>query len=1144
MITRIALLTAAFAVIPSLASTQDESLAHWPFDAGEGYVARDESGNMLDGDILYCRWARGDFGTALWFDGERSYVSVPELPGLDGSDALTLSAWVYWEDTGQYPNIITGGQWSPGGFMFFVKDTVCRFRMGRPGHQAGNPDHEWREMGGYLLRDLELDRWYHLAATFDRPTITTYLDGEQVATARWDEPVGYSGDLRIGVWNPGGGVCHEGLIDDVRVWNRALSAEEIGQLHAATSEGRLAAGEGKPYELLPQAQGEADLMVFETEDFALSIDPAGRARSLVEKTTGRNILGAPEAFALATIDGRQVQHMRCSREGDELTVVFRHGGARAVIGVEDCGSHLAFEVLEADDSIESLTFLRLRPEDMPRRSHMSGCANDGEIGACLRALNIDTRCRASGMMQATAGPEYPVVGARAGLICCTMDRMLPNLRELVRSEDVPQSDLGGPWARDAEENLGSYLFAYVTEANIDEWIALAKRGGFTHLHFSGWYDTRGQYEPRESAFPNGIAGLKECIRKVHEAGLKAGMHTLTGCIDTRDPWVTPVPDQRLAADAEYTLARSMDEQSDTIFITEKPRQHDTIWSYSGGGNVIRIGEELIKYSGISYEAPYAFTGCTRGAFKTIPSAHSEGADADHLLQRYLAFYPDEDSSLVDELADNIAEVYNECGFDQLYQDGSEGMGGWHPMAVMRTAIYERLDPPTIIEASAWGHWSWYFHSRVGAWDHSKWGLKTSMDMHCDSIPYYREGALLQAQLGWWAVNTPGPAWRAEMPDEMEYFCAKVLAHQAPMSLQGIGRPWRPGNLRMREYLTMTGQYERLRLAGYFNDRVLAKLRGESEDYHLRQADDGVWEFVPRSYDAHVVTGLEDGSDRWNLVNTGAEGPVGLRITALYGVEPYDSERGLVIEDFSDLEPFGVNRNASDVTHSLEAAEATTPSGEQAVRFSATSSSEERRGAWAHIGRRFDPRLKLDGAEALGVWVHGDGSGAILNIQLTNPREYGHSFAENYVTLDFEGWRYVELLFRERDPAVYRAHVWPYHAGHSLLRRPLVRNQVDSLNLYLNNVPAGETAEVLLGPIHGLPTVALGLEDISLTIGDERLDLPVPLYSGGYLEVDPDGVWRSYDARCELLQRGELSAEPPNPSGGVDQIAVASRERGG
>ena len=301
--------------------------------------------------------------------------------------------------------------------------------------------------------------------------------------------------------------------------------------------------------------------------------------------------------------------------------------------------------------------------------------------------------------------------------------------------------------------------------------------------------------------------------RVRAAGLNAGMHTLTGCISTNDPWVTPVPDARLKADATYTLAQPMDATSDTIFTVEKPGRHDTIWSYSGAGNAIRIGEELIRYSAISYEEPYGFLNCERGAFGTTPAAHDQGARVDHLLQRYLAFYPDETTTLVGEVADRIARVYNECGFDQIYQDGSEGMGDWHSMEVMRNAIFERLTPPPILEASAWGHWSWWYHSRIGAWDHSKWGFRISHDQHIAAIPTYRQAAAAGAArlVG---GQRAGPVYRAEMPDEMEYFCAKNLAHDAPMSPQGIGRIGSPANRRMSEYLDHDRLHERLRLARY------------------------------------------------------------------------------------------------------------------------------------------------------------------------------------------------------------------------------------------------------------------------------------------------------------------------------------------
>jgi hypothetical protein len=136
---------------------------------------------------------------------------------------MTVEAWVWWEGTGRYPNIITGGTWSPGGFLIFAGDNQCTFRMGRPGFSASNDREQWREVSSPLLAPFAMGRWYHLAATFKRPVIKTYVNGRPVGSANWDHPVGHEGDFVIGKW--GGAVSHTGLIDEVRVFNRALEAD-------------------------------------------------------------------------------------------------------------------------------------------------------------------------------------------------------------------------------------------------------------------------------------------------------------------------------------------------------------------------------------------------------------------------------------------------------------------------------------------------------------------------------------------------------------------------------------------------------------------------------------------------------------------------------------------------------------------------------------------------------------------------------------------------------------------------------------------------------------------------------------------------------------------------------------------------------
>ena len=76
-------------------------LGDWRFDEAGGDAALDGSPNMLEGEIRGARWARGRFGGALYFGGENAYVTLPGLDALDGSEELTVEAWVYWERGGR-----------------------------------------------------------------------------------------------------------------------------------------------------------------------------------------------------------------------------------------------------------------------------------------------------------------------------------------------------------------------------------------------------------------------------------------------------------------------------------------------------------------------------------------------------------------------------------------------------------------------------------------------------------------------------------------------------------------------------------------------------------------------------------------------------------------------------------------------------------------------------------------------------------------------------------------------------------------------------------------------------------------------------------------------------------------------------------
>ena len=133
--------------------------------------------------------------------------------------------------------------------------------------------------------------------------------------------------------------------------------------------------------------------------------------------------------------------------------------------------------------------------------------------------------------------------------------------------ELPHSPLGGPWAMDAPINRGSYLFNFdgITEGEVDQWIDLAHSLGMTQIDFHGGSSFRfGDCRPNPARYPQGYASLKAVIDRLHAAGISAGLHTYAFFIAKDCPWVTPVPDPRLASDATFTLAEPLAAEANAV----------------------------------------------------------------------------------------------------------------------------------------------------------------------------------------------------------------------------------------------------------------------------------------------------------------------------------------------------------------------------------------------------------------------------------------------------------------------------------------------------------------------------------------------------------------------------------------------------
>ena len=453
------------------------------------------------------------------------------------------------------------------------------------------------------------------------------------------------------------------------------------------------------------------------------------------------------------------------------------------------------------------------------------------------------------------------------------------------------------------------------------------------------------------------------------------------------------------------------------------------------------------------------------------------------------------------MAARTAQTYNDAGFDMIYLDALDGgdtVAGrewaWHYEAKFTWEIWKRLKRPAIMEMSTFHHHLWYVRSRGGAWDHPTRSHKKFIDIHVAANEAYQR-MFLPGHLGWWAFKTwSGASGDPTYPDDIEYLCAKALGHDTGFSIMGVD----PTSIRKAGVLprlsAIVRRYEALRHAGYFNEAVKEKLRVPGDEYRLVQAPDGEWCFVPAQYERHKVQGLDGWSNVWKVSNRFAEQPLKLRIQGLLSAGPYDAPGNPTLASFGAPDEFERPRTQNGITLMLQPSRAHVKAGGISGCLTASSALPTATRTWGCATRTFGPPLDLSAHQGLGVWVHGDGKGEVLNLQLTSPLHLSHAIADHYIDVNFTGWRYFELI--EPEGARHADYAWPYGGIYSIYRESVRPSSIETLSLYVNNVPANGSVTTYLSPVRAVPVVKAKLRNPAVSVNGKTLTFPVEIERAG------------------------------------------------
>jgi len=196
----------------------------WALDDGGGATAADSSGNSNTGTLFNGpAWAAGQANGALSFDGVDDHVSIPNSPSLSPTNAMTLAAWVNTRDVAATQQIIGKYSGTLGGpyFLRVQNPGAIRFRAGGVNLTSGTV--------------LTANTWYYVAGTYDGSQLRLYVNGTLRASVAASGAMADNGlNVNIGSLTNGGGYF-KGLLDEVRLYGRALTAQEVLALYAANA---------------------------------------------------------------------------------------------------------------------------------------------------------------------------------------------------------------------------------------------------------------------------------------------------------------------------------------------------------------------------------------------------------------------------------------------------------------------------------------------------------------------------------------------------------------------------------------------------------------------------------------------------------------------------------------------------------------------------------------------------------------------------------------------------------------------------------------------------------------------------------------------------------------------------------------------
>ena len=434
-----------------------------------------------------------------------------------------------------------------------------------------------------------------------------------------------------------------------------------------------------------------------------------------------------------------------------------------------------------------------------------------------------------------------LIGSKIALFGCSPDKVLDVIEAIELTENLPHPTLGGVWAKKAVSATSAYLIMYFNAENIDEAIDLTQKAGLKYLYHGGPFHNWGKFDLNKESFPNNWESMKNCVDKAAEKGIKVGVHTLSNFITTNDPYVTPIPDKRLAKVGTSTLVQAIDAQQKNIEIAD-PTFFSQMKNNSLHAAVIE--EEIIRYETVSEEKPWTLLNCERGAFGTTATAHDSGNNISKLIDHpYKTFLTTAELGV--EMSDRIVDLFNTTGLKQISFDGLEGnrstgMGAYGELLFVKN-WYDKLKPEIkndyIMDASRPGHFFWHMFTRMNWGEPWYAGFRESQTAYRLLNQDYFRRNFIPSMLGWFNMKEHTSI------EDIEWMLARSAAFDAGYALvtspdlieqNGFGA----------QILEKIKQWEKARMSKAFSASQKKRMEDIKAEFSLEAINKTSWNLTP------------------------------------------------------------------------------------------------------------------------------------------------------------------------------------------------------------------------------------------------------------------------------------------------------------